>query len=174
MGLLLSLGAALACAAVGAGCGYHVVGRTGDLPKTWHTIAVPIFANHTLHYRIEQTFTEAVVRELEARTSYRIVPDPSQADAILAGDITSIQAVPVLFDATTGRATTMLVTVQAKVRLEDRITKKVYYQNNNLVFRDEYEFSSNPRTFFEEENPALGRMARDFAARVVSGMLEGF
>lgn len=163
----------LALALAGAGCGYRVVGRGGDLPKAWHTIAVPVFANHTTHYRIGQIFTEAVIRELEARTSYRIVPDPAQADAVLLGDITSIKAVPVLFDASTGRATTMLVTVQAKVRLENRASKKVVYQNGKLVFRDEYELSTNPKSFFEEESPALGRMAHDFAARVVSDMLEG-
>jgi hypothetical protein len=163
----------LTLAVVGAGCGYHVVGRTDNLPKTWHSIAVPIFANHTLHYRLEQVFTEAVVRELEARTTYRIVPNPVQADAVLLGDMTSIEAVPVLFDAATGRATTMLVTIQAKVRLEDRVTKKVYYKNDDLVFRDEYELSTSPRSFFEEENPAVGRMARDFASRVVSDILEG-
>lgn len=169
---LLPLAVALALA--GAGCGYRVVGRRGNLPKTWHTIAVPIFANHTLHYRLEQMFTQAVVRELEARTSYRVVPEPAQADAVLLGDMTSIEAVPVLFDASTGRATTMLVTVQAKVRLEDRATKKVIYRNDRLVFRDEYELSTNPNSFFEEENPALGRMARDFASRVVSDILENF
>ena len=163
----------LVLALMSAGCGYHVVGRNDGLPKTWRTIAVPVFVNHTLHYRLEQIFTEAVVRELEARTTYRIVPDPSQANAVLLGEMTSIEAVPVLFDATTGRATTMLVTVQAKVRLEDRVTKKVYYENDNLVFRDEYELSTSPRSFFEEENPALDRIAHDFAARVVSDILEG-
>lgn len=163
----------LALAIAGAGCGYHVVGRTDNLPKSWRSVAVPIFVNHTLHYRLGQIFTQAVVRELEARTAYRIVPDPRQADAVLLGDMTSIAAVPVLFDAATGRATTMLVTIQAKVRLEDRVTKKVYYQNNNLVFRDEYELSTSPQSFFEEENPAVGRMASDFASRVVSDILEG-
>jgi outer membrane lipopolysaccharide assembly protein LptE/RlpB len=168
------LGTALALVLAGAGCGYHVAGRAAMLPKTWHTISVPIFVNHTMRYRLEQRLTQAVVRELEARTSYRIVPDPRQADAILLGEMTSIEAVPVLFDTTTGRATTMLVTVQAKVRLEDRVTKRIVYRNDKFVFRDEYELSTNPRSFFEEENPALDRMARDFASRLVSGVLENF
>lgn len=171
-GPLLMLGA-LALAMAGAGCGYHVVGSGAMLPKTWRTIAVPVFVNHTLHYRLDQRFTQAVVRELEARTSYRIVPDPKQADAVLLGQMTSIEAVPVLFDAQTGRATTMLVTVTAKVRLEDRKTKKVLYENDNFVLRDEYELSTNAKTFFDEENPALSRMARDFASRLVADVLEG-
>ncbi len=171
---LLALIAALALTAAGAGCGYHVVGRNTMLPKTWHTIAVPLFVNHTLHYRLGQRFTEAVVRELEARTSYRIVPNPSAADAVLLGQVTSIEAVPVMYDPTTGRATTMLVTIHAKVSLKNRRTKKVLFRDDKFVFRDEYELSTNARTFFDEENPAIGRMSRDFAARLVSDLLEGF
>jgi len=158
----------------GAGCGYHVAGRGADLPKTWHTVSVPIFVNHTLHYRLDQVFSQAVVRELEARTTYRIVPNPKAADAELFGQMTSIEAVPLLFDASTGRATTMLVTVRAKVRLEDMATKKILYRDDNLVFREEYELSSDPSTFFDEESPALDRMARSFASQVVSGILENY
>jgi Lipopolysaccharide-assembly len=168
------LAATLGLMLAGAGCGYHVAGRGANLPKTWHTISVPVFVNHTLHYRLDQLFTGAVVRELEARTTYRTAPDPKAADAELLGQMTSIEAVPVLFDASTGRATTMLVTVRAKVRLEDIATKKIIYRDDNLVFRDEYELSSDPKTFFDEESPALDRMARSFASQVVSGILENF
>ena len=166
--------AAVFAAVVSAGCGYHVAGRGAYLPKSWHTIAVPSFANKTLHYRLGQIFTEAMVRQLEQRTSYHIVPDPAEADAVLTGELTSIAAVPVLFDASSGRATTMLVTVEGRVKLEDRVTKKILYQNNHLVFRDEYELSTDPKTFFDEESPALDRIARDFSAQVVSGILENF
>lgn len=169
-----ALAATLALFLAGAGCGYHVAGRGAYLPKTWHTVSVPIFVNRTLHYRLGQIFTEAVIRGLEARTSYRIVPDPHAADAVLLGQMTSIETTPVLFDVTTGRSTTMLVTIHAKVRLEDRATKKVLYRDDDVVFRDEYELSSDPKTFFDEESPALDRIARSFAARVVSGILENF
>lgn len=165
---------ALALALGAAGCGYHVVGRGAMLPKTWHTLAVPLFVNRTLHYQLGQRFTQAVVRELEARTAYRIVPDPRNADAVLHGELTSIDAVPVLFDSTTGRATTMLVTVTAKVRLQDRKSKRVLFEDDNFVLRDEYELSTDPKTFFDEEDPALGRMAHDFASRLVADVLEGF
>jgi hypothetical protein len=166
--------ATLALVLASVGCGYHVVGRNSLLPKSWHSIAVPVFVNHTMRYRLEQRFTQAVVRELESRTTYRVVPDPSHADAVLHGEMTSIEAVPVLFDSTTGRATTMLVTVQLKVNLEDRATGKSVYKNDKFVFRDEYELTTDPKSFFEEEDPALGRMARDFASTLVSGILENF
>lgn len=157
-----------------SGCGYHVAGRAARLPSSWHTIAVPAFVNHTPTYRIEQRVTNAVVHELVARTKYRVVPRAAGADAVLHGEITDIQAVPLLFDATSGHVTTMLVTLKLKVSLVDETTKKMVYRNDNFVFRDEYQISSDVNSFFQEEGPAMDRMSRDFAADLVSALLEDF
>lgn len=169
--LLAALGCVFACA---SGCGYHVAGRAARLPSTWHTIAVPAFVNRTPTYRIEQRVTNAVVHELLARTKYRVVPRAAGADAVLHGEITDIEAVPLLFDATSGHVTTMLVTLKLKVSLVDEATKKVVYRNDNFVFRDEYQISGDVNSFFQEEGPAMGRMSRDFASDLVSAILEDF
>ena len=162
-------------AAVGVpGCGYHVAGRGNRLPATMQTIAVPAFTNRTSRYRIEQRFTTAVIHELLARTKYRVIQDQNTADAVLHGEINTIEASPVLFDATTGRVTTMLVTVHANARLVERESQKVIYQNKDLVFREEYQISTDVASFFEEQDPALERMSRDFAADLVSNLLENF
>jgi len=157
-----------------AGCGYHVAGRAAQLPSGWTTIAIPAFKNDTTRYRIEQRFTQAVIRELISRTKYRIVQDTDSADGVLTGEVVSIETSPVLFDATSGQVTTMLVTVHSKVRLLDNQTKKLVYQNDDVVFREEYQISSDVTTFFEEQDPALERMSRDFASQVVSNVLESF
>lgn len=156
------------------GCGYHVAGRANRLPVGLKTIAVLALENRTMRYRIEQVLTEAVVHELLARASYRVVSDPAEADAVLHGEITGIETSAVVFDAATGRATTILVTVRVKVRLENRATQKLLYQNDNFLFREGYELSTDVASFFEEQGPALERLARDFAARLVSGLLENF
>jgi hypothetical protein len=83
-------------------------------------------------------------------------------------------ASPILFDATTGQVTTMLVTVHAKVSLVSRSDEKVIFKNDDLVFREEYQISGDVTSFFEEQNPALDRMSREFAARVVGDVVEGF
>jgi hypothetical protein len=157
-----------------SGCGYHVAGRITGAPAEWHSIAIPAFKNDTTHDRIEQRFTEAVIREFIARTKYRIVQDPNSADAVLRGEVLSIDTSPVLFNATTGEVTTMLVTVQMKIELDDAVSKKPVYQNADMTFRDEYQISSDPQSFFNEEDPALGRMSRDFASHCVATILEGF
>jgi hypothetical protein len=170
-------------------CGYHVGGTASQLPPGLKVIAVPALKNDTSRYRIEQRMTEAVVHEFIARTKYRIVSSEDSADAVLHGEITSFEAVPAVFDTTptatsgstaptvntaTARATTMLVSVHMKVLLEERATQKVLYKNDNYLFREPYEISTDPAKFFDEQGPAIGRMSRDFAARLVSDVLENF
>jgi hypothetical protein len=155
-------------------CGYRVAGRAANLPSEWKTIAIPAFKNDTTRYRVEQRFTQAVIRQFIQRTKYRIVQDPASADAVLHGEILTIETAPVLFDATTGQVTTSLVTVHTKVLLVDNQSQKTVYENDDMVFRDEYQISSDVQTFFEEQDPALERMSRDFAAQIVSNVTEKF
>ena len=172
--LWLRLLAATLAAAACAGCGYRVAGRSSNLPPDWKTIAVPAFANDTTQYRIEQRFTQAVIREMISRTGYRVVQDQTSADAVLHGEVLTIETSPVLFDANTGEVTAMLVTVHTKVRLTDNHTQKAVYENNDMLFRDEYQISPDVKSFFQEEAPALERMSRDFASHLVAGVVEGF
>lgn len=169
----------VACAIALAGCGYHVAGRSSALPKNLHTIAVPTLENKTASYRIEQRLTAATIREFLARTPYRIVPNPGDGDAVLRGKVLSLEALPMLFQSTSTtdnntRATTMLVTVKCEVTLEERETGKILYRNDNFLFRNQYEVSSDVKSFFEEQDPALDRVAADFAARLVAAVTESY
>jgi outer membrane lipopolysaccharide assembly protein LptE/RlpB len=76
-----------------AACGYHVAGRSDSLPKSIHTIAVPALENKTNSYRIEQRLTTATVHEFLAKTSYRVVANPADGDAVLRGKVLSLEAV---------------------------------------------------------------------------------
>jgi outer membrane lipopolysaccharide assembly protein LptE/RlpB len=157
-----------------AGCGYHVAGHNDALPKSVSVIAVVALENKTSSYRIEQKLTAATVHEFLARTRYKIVSSPADGDAVLRGKVLGVEAVPLLFETTTNRATTMLVTVKCEVTLTDSATSKVLYHNDNFLFRNEYEISTDPHSFFEEQDPALDRLARDFAARLVAAVIENY
>jgi len=175
IGIRLALWLAVLVAPLAAaGCGYHVAGHASQLPSEWKDIAVPAFKNDTTRYRIEQRFTQAVIREFITRTKYRVVQDPQSADAVLHGEVLSIETSPVLFEATTGQVTMMLVTVHTKVELIDNKTEKPIYKNDDMVFRDEYQISTDLNSFFEEQDPALERMSRDLASHLVSNVLENF
>jgi outer membrane lipopolysaccharide assembly protein LptE/RlpB len=157
-----------------AGCGYHVAGTSPSLPEDWKSIAIPAFKNATTSYRIEQKFTAAVIRQFIERTKYHITQDPQNADAVLHGEVVSIETSPVIFDAATGQVTSMVVTIHTKVSLVENKTEKVIYHNDDVVFRDEYQISTDVRSFFQEEGPAIERMSRDFAAQLVSNVTENF
>ena len=156
------------------GCGYRVAGRSDALPKSIHVIAVPALENKTTSYRIEQRLTAATVHEFLAKTQYRVISDPANGDAVLRGKVLSLEAVPLLFDTKTGRATTMLVTVKCEVTLEEHETGKVLYHTDNFLFRNQYEISTDVKSFFEEQDPALDRLAQDFASRLVAAVTENF
>ena len=157
-----------------SGCGYHVGGQGSALPANLHTIAIPAFVNKTSRYRVEQKLTQAVIREFLSRTAYRVVSDPEAGDAVLNGEVTSLESVVAVFDSTTGRATSMLVTVRMKVWLVDRETKTEIYRNDNFVFRQPYAISTDVPNFFDEQNPALDRLAQDFSGKLVAAILEKF
>jgi hypothetical protein len=171
--LSILLAATFITALLTSACGYRVAGRGSALPSEWRTLAVVSLENRTSRYRIEQRLTGAVVRELMARTRYRIVHQAEGADAAITGEVLSIETSPVLFDASTGRPTALVVTVRLRAALADH-TGRVVWRNDDYLFRAQYELSSDVASFFDESEPALERLARDFAAALVSAILEDF
>jgi hypothetical protein len=140
-------------------------------------LAIPSFQNQTHTYHLETGLTNAVIREFNTRTKYRILQSsgtPSgQPDATLQGTVVSAQVAPVAYDSVTGRAATGLVTIVIKVTLTAR-DGRVLYSNPNYTFRDQYQISNELSSFFEEEGPALERLQRDFSRTLVSDIVEAF
>jgi len=144
-----------------------------QLPARIHTVAVPAFqmGPQALRYKIEHRFTKAVIEELIHRgRGLRVQGDRQGADAVIEGFIRSYQFTGVLLD-DKGRARIFEVTIAAAVTVRDQTENKVLYDNQNFVFRGEYEFANDPRNFFNEEDPAVERMARDFAESIVSTLI---
>ena len=139
-----------------------------QLPPRIKTVAVPAFQNNALRYKVESRFTEAVVNELIHRgRGLRVQGEREGADAVIEGVIKSFSYGGVLLD-DKGRARIFEVTIEAAVTVRDQISNRVLYDNQNFVFRGEYEFANDPRNFFNEEDPAVQRMARSFAESIVS------
>jgi len=156
------------------GCGYHTRSAAARLPSDLHTIYVPGFVNGSQTYRIAQTFTEAVVRELRERTNYRVVTtNDGTADATLSGTITNVIIAPLTYDSVTGRISSSMVAVTLNASLAGK-DGKVVWSNPNFVYREQYQESTDVASFFEEATPAVQRIATSFAKTLVSDMLEAF
>ena len=146
------------------GCGYHTAGHAVRLPANIQTIAIPGFVNKTQTYRVEQILTQGVVREFISRTRYHVVNDTEDsAQATLRGVVLSAKADPLTYDAGSGRASSAMITVTMKVTLEDH-SGRILFENRNYVFREQYQVSREIAGFFDEETPALQRMARECGA----------
>jgi Lipopolysaccharide-assembly len=168
------LGGMVALLLATAGCGYHTSAHGVRLPADMHTIYVPAFANLSNTYHLEQILAAAVVRELRSRTNYRIVTtNDGTADATLNCTVLSTFIGPLTYNSQTGGIDSSMVFVGIRVSLVTR-SGKVLWDNPNLLYRDIYQIANNGRNFFEEESPALGRLASNFSQTLVSDMLEAY
>jgi hypothetical protein len=153
---------------------YKPVTNSG-LPAHIKTVAVPAFQFEAkgARYRVESRFTDAVTREIIKRgNGLKVQGSRTGADAVLEGTIRDFTFSGVLLDSE-GRARVYEVTIVTAVTIRDLKENKILYDNQNFIFRDSFEFSSDPRSFFNEEDPAVERMARAFAESAVSAFING-
>lgn len=153
---------------------YKPVTDTG-LPKDIKKVAVPPFQFEAkaLRYRIESRFTDAVSREVIKRgNGLKVQGTTEGADAVIEGSLRDFSFGGVLLDRT-GRARVYEITIVGTVTVRSTKNNKILYDNQNFIFRDSFEFADDPRSFFNEEDPAVERIARAFAESVVSAITNG-
>ncbi len=166
--------ALLTCWTWCASCGYRLAGSADLLPARIRTIAVPAFSNATSEFKIEQYLTQAVVREMLARTRYGVVGSEAGADATLVGTVMLFDAIPQNFDPLTGRATSVMTVTRVHVALYDKQDGAELYSNPDLTHRETYEVSADPEAYVNERDAAMRRASRTMAATLVSAVLSGF
>jgi hypothetical protein len=162
----------------GAGCGYSLAGRGSFLPAHIRAIGIPTFGNQTTVFDLETQVTGKVRSEFIGRGRYQILPDATNVDAVLTGEIVNVSIVPSTFTEEQ-IASGYMITMTAAVSLRDVSDDRVLWENDRLVFRQEYEAQSgtnvlDPAAFFGQDANALERLTTDFARSVVSAILEAF
>src|SRR4030095_6658122 len=150
-----------------AGCGYALAGRGSFLPDYIKTIGVPTFVNRTTVFNLETLMTQKVRAEFIGRGKYQILPQETDVDAILAGEVTAVSIVPAAFSAQQ-IATRYALTMAASIQLKDVRENKILWENPSLLFRQEYEATggrsvNDPAAFFQQDVNALDRITTDFA-----------
>lgn len=168
----------LTAALTAGGCGYSLAGRGSFLPSYIRTIGIPVFTNSTQVYEVEQTLTQRVRAEFLGRGKFEVLPQDTGVDALLTGEVASLSIVPSGFN-TQQQASRYTVTLTVKIEFKDVRANRTLWSNPGLVFREEYEVSTetsqtDPALFFGQNTNALERLASDFARTVVSAILEAF
>lgn len=75
-----------ACCLLLAGCAGYQVGNWSLYPSHIETVYVPIFESNSFRRNLGERLTEAVIKEIEQRTPYKVVGEP-EADSLLTGQI---------------------------------------------------------------------------------------
>lgn len=161
-------------AAALSGCGYQVGGRGDLIPKSVKTIAVPTFSNRTTQYKLRDSVPIAIAREFRARTKYQIINDPTQADAVLSGEITLVGISPTIYDPVTSEATSIGIDAYLNLKFVERATGKVIWSKYALHLRENYELAVDPSKYFDESDFAISRLSQTIASTVVNLILEAF
>lgn len=157
-------------ASLSVACGYHVAGATRNLPGGIQSLGIPVFKNLSREYKIEQQITAAVFKEFTARSKVPVNSQSSDVDAVLQGEIRNLSATPITFGTDTF-ASAFLVTVELSVKLVRLKDGAVLYDNPGFTFQERYVLNQKITQFFSEENSALDRLSRDFAASLASAVL---
>jgi hypothetical protein len=160
-------------------CGYRVRSSVGKLPSGIQSLGIPTFRNLTTQYRIEQLISSSVLKEFSIRTRIPVNSSNTGVDSVLLGEIRSVSSTPVTFGTQTTQTTepqtfgsTVLITVQASVKLVRVKDSAILWQNEGFLYRESYVLNPNVSDFFSEENPAINRLARDFASSLASTIFE--
>jgi len=77
--------AALVCASA-SGCANYRFGAASLYPADIQTVYVPMFQSDSYRPALAERLTEAVCKEIENRTNYKVVSNPN-ADSVLSGRI---------------------------------------------------------------------------------------
>jgi hypothetical protein len=162
-----------------SGCGYALAGRGSFLPDTIRVVGIPPFENRSAFSQVEQILTEKVRTEFIGRGKYRVIPEATGADAVLAGELLAISVQPIGLNEQQ-LASRYLLTWTMKVTFTDAQTNEVLWSNDALTFRGEYELSTRGTTaiegasFVDQERSSVERIATDVARTVVTSILEAF
>ena len=70
-----------------AGCGRYRFGAASLYPPDIQTVYVPVFESNSFRRGLSEWLTEAVCKEIELKTPYKVVGTP-QADSVLTGKLT--------------------------------------------------------------------------------------
>ena len=101
-------------------CGYagYQIGNQSLYPLEIRTVYVPVFESNSFRRNLGERLTEAVAKEVENKTPYKVVSNPN-ADSVLSGRIVS-ETKRVLVPSLTGDAREIQVGMRVEVSWIDR------------------------------------------------------
>jgi len=167
---------AAAASTLASGCGYALQGRGITTDASVKRIGVPLFKDRTGKLGLDTHVTQAVIAELLKRGRFTVVKDAANVDAVVEGDITAFNVIPVNFSTEGGQtqASRYAIAMTASVVYRKIGQADPIWSNEAFSQRDEYDMGENASTYFDREEQSIERLATAFARSLVAAMLEAF
>lgn len=121
------------------GCGYSTTGSDPQGGYQWRsiyredvrTVAVPIFATRSYHRGVEISLTNALTRQIEAQSPYKVVPR-ERADTIIEGEVVDVALDTVSSDINNAIPQEQLYVVTVNFTWKDLRTGRVLVDRRNF------------------------------------------
>jgi hypothetical protein len=119
------------------GCGYHFAAEGSGLPPKAQTIYVEKFSNRTRLTGINDQLMRYIKDEIANHKRLELVDSAGQADLVLTGEVTYIEALPAAANAV-GEPILYSETLSATATLTDAHTHQVIWRTNGITGQDQY------------------------------------
>lgn len=142
---------------------------TSSHDATVRTVAVPIFANPTFAHGLEVELTDAIIKEIQAKTPWRVVPEGGGANTTLSGTLADSRLRRLSTGPFTGMAQELSVELSVDFDWKDARTGKTIVSRRNFVASEAFVPASPANERLEKgQHAAIQRMARDIVAEMRS------
>ncbi len=156
--------ASLAALLLLTGCGYTT---TELYPAQYTTVAVPNFANRSNERDVEFLLREALIKEIEHRTPYKVVSGSGLADTQLTGTVTSVNRQLISRDASAGLPQEIEVTVTIDFEWRDLRTGKTVRGYRGMSAAGQFVPSRVVGEFDDDgRRLAIQRLAQDMVSQM--------
>lgn len=169
--IALPFGLACLVISIVAGCAPYQFGNAALFPAGIRTVHVPIVRNATFRPNLGLQLTEALIREIELRTPYKVTADPS-ADSTLKVEVIG-ETKRVLTETNADYPRALDAVVQVRAAWTDRAGRLLL--SNSVIPTDDLTilFSQDQRFVPEagqSVDTAMQKAIEELAGRIVSQM----
>ncbi|MBI3076419.1 MAG: LptE family protein [Deltaproteobacteria bacterium] len=155
-----------------AGCGYRFTGTSSLADQGIRRVAIPVFTNATAEPRIEQPFTESLIREFTRARGVRVTT-VAEADATVEGAVKSVDVATVTLERT-GLAQEYRVTVYLDVKLRRARDGQLLWHDANVRWHKEYQAPQDPLINEDRKRDAIQKVAEELGRELYFRISGGF
>lgn len=153
-------------------CGYNFAGMGSGLPKDIKKIEIPLFVNKTSYARIENTFTNALIREFNQRKRLKVVQE-KDADAVVSGVIKALRDFPLSYSSTR-TVIENRVTLILDVTVKRKDNEEILWRDPNLSDYQDYSVVSNITVSEQNKELAILKIAEILSQKIHNRIFESF